>query len=83
MTKEEYDERIYANDVADWCARELATAKKSGNLETRPFVQNAELIIKALREYSANLGLIAGAVSVGQSYADIAKDARHDLPVKR
>ena len=74
----EQEERYYARDVAIWCERELAKAKETGNLETRPFVQNAELIIKALKEYSNNL---AGAVSAGPSYADIAKDARHDLPV--
>ena len=46
------DERRSAGEIADWCARELATAKTTGNLETRPFVQNADLIIAALREYA-------------------------------
>lgn len=45
-------ERKYASDIAEWCARELAKARSSGDLETRPFVQNADLIIAALREYS-------------------------------
>ena len=47
-----YHDRRYALDVAEWCARELAKAGQTGNLETRPFVQNADLIIAALREYS-------------------------------
>lgn len=42
------DKARTARDVADWCRRELDTAKKTGNLETRPFVQNAALIIEAL-----------------------------------
>lgn len=41
----------YARDVADWCQRSLDDARKSGRLETRPFVQNAEMIIAALRTY--------------------------------
>ena len=44
--------RAYAKDVADWCERELKKASESGHLETRPFVQNAVLIIAALREYA-------------------------------
>jgi len=47
-------ERECARQVADWCARELAAANKFGRLETRPFVQNADLIIAALREYAIN-----------------------------
>jgi hypothetical protein len=35
-------------DVADWYRRELANARRTGQLETRPFVQNAEMIIAAL-----------------------------------
>lgn len=35
-------------DIADWCRRELETARRTGSLETRPFVQNADLIIAAL-----------------------------------
>lgn len=66
-------DRKYASDVADWCARELAKARTSGDLETRPFVQNADLIIAALREYGQNDGLrpLAGAVSRGQPFAQI------------
>jgi hypothetical protein len=41
----------YAQDVADWCQRSLDDARKHGRLETRPFVQNVELIILALRAY--------------------------------
>ena len=48
------DERRYAKDVADWCERELVSARRTGHLETRPFVQNAVLIIAALREYAVN-----------------------------
>lgn len=48
----ETGERRYAKDVADWCQRELDTARRTGNLETRPLVQNIELIIKALRAFS-------------------------------
>ena len=46
------DDRRYARDVAQWCARELAAARQTGDLETRPFVQNADLIIAALLEYA-------------------------------
>lgn len=42
----------YAQDVADWCQRSLDDARKNGRLETRPFVQNVELIIAALRAYN-------------------------------
>lgn len=45
-------DRHAANFVAEWCARELAKARQFGDLETRPFVQNADLIIAALREYA-------------------------------
>lgn len=41
----------YAQDIADWCQRSLDEARRSGHLETRPFVQNVELIILALRAY--------------------------------
>lgn len=47
-------DRGYALVVADWCARELAKAREVGQLETRPFVQNADLIIAALRAYGAS-----------------------------
>lgn len=46
-------DRHAARDVAEWCARELAKARRDGHLETRPFVQNADLIIAALREYGS------------------------------
>ena len=46
------EERRYAKDVADWCARSLAEAKETGAFDTRCFVQNADLIIAALREYA-------------------------------
>lgn len=45
-------DRLYAHDVAEWCERELKVAHQTGRLETRPFVQNAALIIAALREYA-------------------------------
>lgn len=45
-------DRAAARDVAEWCDRVLREAKHQGHLETRPFVQNADLIIAALREYS-------------------------------
>lgn len=45
-------DRAAARDVAEWCARELAKARCEGHLETRPFVQNADLIVAALREYA-------------------------------
>ena len=66
-------DRKYAFDVAEWCSRELAKARATGDLETRPFVQNADLIIAALREYSQNDGLrsLAGAVSQGQTFDDL------------
>ena len=41
----------YAQDIADWCQRELDTARLTGHLETRPLVQNIDLIIVALRAY--------------------------------
>lgn len=46
------NDRAAARDVAEWCARELATARQTGHLETRPFVQNVDIIIAALREFS-------------------------------
>ena len=46
------DERKYAKDVADWCERSLTNASATGTMDTRAFVQNAELIITALREYA-------------------------------
>lgn len=46
------DNRTHAKDVADWCARSLAEAKETGAFDTRCFVQNADLIIAALREYA-------------------------------
>jgi hypothetical protein len=61
-----HSEREYAAEVADWCERELKVAKETGNLETRPFVQNAQLIVDALRAYS-----VAGVVSSGQNIASI------------
>lgn len=67
------DERRYANDVADWCERELVKARETGNLETRPFVQNADLIIAALREYGSRASIV-GVAAVGKSFAEIAKD---------
>lgn len=45
-------DRAYAAVIADWCARSLAEAKESGAFDTRCFVQNADLIIAALREYA-------------------------------
>jgi hypothetical protein len=47
-------ERYFALEVAAWCERELTTARNTGHLETRPFVQNADLIIAALKEYGAS-----------------------------
>lgn len=52
-------ERMAAKDVAEWCGREVAVARKTGHLETRPFVQNATLIIKALREFSLAVDILA------------------------
>jgi hypothetical protein len=46
------EDRAYARCVADWCEREVRKACEFGRLETRPFVQNVELIIAALREYA-------------------------------
>ncbi len=68
------EDRRYAVDVADWCARELAKARETGSLETRPFVQNADLIIAALREYATGKALLAGAAAIGKSFAEITKD---------
>lgn len=65
--------RKYAGEVADWCARELAKARETGDLETRPFVQNADLIIAALREYASSTRALAGAVTTGPYLADIKK----------
>jgi hypothetical protein len=67
------EDRRYATEVADWCERELKAGKETGHLETRPFVQNAQMIIAALREYAkGNLG----AVNSGQSVADIKEHLR-------
>ena len=42
----------WAGEVADWCARSLDNARVLGrSLDTRPFVQNIDLIIAALRAY--------------------------------
>jgi len=49
MTK---TDRAYAKDVAEWCERSLSEARRVGYLDTRPFVQNVQLIICALREYA-------------------------------
>lgn len=49
------EDQRYAKDIADWCQRSLDTARLTGHLETRPFVQNVELIIKALRAYAMPL----------------------------
>lgn len=65
------EDRVYAGDVADWCERELKAAKETGTLETRPFVQNAQMIIDALRVYA-----VSGAVTPGQSVADIKEHLR-------
>ena len=46
------DDRKWAAEVAEWCGRELDKARNTGKLETRPFVQNADLIVAALREYA-------------------------------
>ena len=50
---QEMTDRKYALEVADWIERELAKAKTTGETETlrRPYIQNTDLIIKALREY--------------------------------
>ena len=45
--------RAYANEVADWCARELAEARGQRQPMGRAYVQNVDLIIAALREYAA------------------------------
>jgi len=66
------EDRAWAAEVADWCARELEEARlRSGMLETRPFVQNADLIIAALREYAQRP---LGIASVGPSFRDMTKD---------
>jgi hypothetical protein len=70
----ENDERRYAAQVADWCERELKSAKAAGHLETRPFVQNAQLIIDALREYARNLPSLAGKAEVSDGFRDLTKD---------
>ncbi|HMH95668.1 MAG TPA: hypothetical protein VK577_03695 [Bradyrhizobium sp.] len=44
--------RAYANEVADWCARELEEAKGQRQPMGRAYVQNVDLIIAALREYA-------------------------------
>lgn len=62
------DDRAYAADVADWCERELKIAKETGNLSTQPFVQNAQLIIDALREYAQGN---RGAAASGPSFTEI------------
>lgn len=45
--------RAYATEVADWCERELKSAKENGERMGRAYVQNVDLIIAALREYAA------------------------------
>lgn len=47
--------RGYAVQVADWCQRELDDVKKHAQAPPmgRAYVQNVDLIIKALREYAA------------------------------
>jgi hypothetical protein len=48
------DSRRWAIDVADWIERELTDARSgTKEMSMRPFVQNAELIVEALREYAA------------------------------
>ena len=42
----------YIVDIADWCERSVADASKFGGIDTMAFVQNAELIIDALRAYA-------------------------------
>ncbi len=68
------DHRRAAKDVADWCERELIKAKETGSLETRPFVQNVDLIIAALREYATGKSLLVGAAALGPSFTEITKD---------
>ena len=46
-------DRAYATEVADWCTRELNEARGAGTSMGRAYVQNVDLIIKALREYAA------------------------------
>jgi len=49
-------QRSYANEVANWCERELKEAKGYATGDASPmgraYVQNIDLIIKALREYA-------------------------------
>ncbi len=45
------DDYKWAFEIADWCQRCLDEARTTGRFETRPFVQNAALIIKSLRYY--------------------------------
>jgi hypothetical protein len=68
------EDRRYAVEVADWCARELAKARENGSLETRPFVQNADMIIAALREYATGGSSLSGKAAPGPSFAEITKD---------
>lgn len=44
--------RVYANEVANWCERELKSAAENGDPMGRAYMQNIDLIIEALREYA-------------------------------
>lgn len=56
----------HAKDAADWCQRALDAARATGDIDTRPFVQNAERIIRALRLLAAQPAPAAGAPSMFQ-----------------
>jgi hypothetical protein len=46
----------FVREVAAWCEQEIELAKKSGrHVDNRPFVQNADMIICALRSYAATI----------------------------
>lgn len=47
------ERRRWAIEVANWCERSLKTACETGEFDQRPYVQNASLIVEALREYGA------------------------------
>lgn len=43
--------RRWAKEVADWIESERDIARKGGTMNMRPFVQNVDIILEALREY--------------------------------
>lgn len=54
VLRKEHPDARHARDVAEWCQRSLEQAKAGGDFDTRCMVQNAALIVAALRAYSGS-----------------------------